>query len=166
MDDAAERLVSQGASRKDIRLKWKIDMRYVGQSHELSIDIPEKGTNIVERSKSEFERSHRELFGYMMSGREIEWVTARVVAEARSGKFRPIKHRVSATSDPISQRRILLAEGTWVMADVYRRWDLAVKQTITGPAMIEQLDTTTYVSPEWTATQEDDGVLWLRRDKE
>ena len=164
-NEAADRLVNQGASRKDIRLKWKIDMRYVGQSHELGIDIPEKGTNIIERSKREFERAHRDLFGYMMSNREIEWVTARVVAESGSGEFRPIKHSVNLTSEPISQRRVLLADGTWVMADVYRRWDLASKQTIVGPSIIEQLDTTTYVSPVWNATQEIDGVLWLRRDE-
>ena len=164
-DEASERLVTQGALRKDIRLKWKIDMRYVGQSYELSIDIPERETNIVERSKSEFERIHRDSFGYVMSGREIEWVTARVIAESKSGKFRPIRHRVKATANPVDQRRILLVDGTRVLADVYRRWDLAAKQTITGPAIIEQLDTTTYVSPDWIATQENDGVLWLRRDK-
>ncbi|NHI88818.1 MAG: hydantoinase/oxoprolinase family protein [Candidatus Thorarchaeota archaeon] len=164
-NEAAERLIRQGASRKEIRLKWKIDMRYVGQSHELNIDIPEEGTNIVERSKSEFERAHHESFGYIMSNREIEWVTARVVAKSESGEFRPIKHRVNVTSEPIGQRRVLLADGTWMMADVYRRWDLAAKQEIVGPAIIEQLDTTTYVTPDWNATQENDGVLWLRRDE-
>ena len=164
-DEAEERLVNQGALRKDIQLKWKIDMRYVGQSHELSIDVSGRETNIVERSKEEFERVHRDSFGYLMSGREIEWVTARVIAESRSGKFRPVEHRVSATSDPVGQRKTLLADGTWVIADVYRRWDLAAKQTITGPAILEQLDTTTYVSPAWSATQENDGVLWLRRDE-
>ncbi len=165
IDDAISRLINQGAHKNDIRLTWKIDMRYVGQSHELIVDIIDKEKEIVEKSVHEFERIHQESFGYMMRLRDVEWVTARVVAESKSGEFKPFVHSVSTYSEPVSERLVFLDNGSRVSAPVYRRWKLATGQTVNGPAIIEQLDTTTYIGPQWEAVQEKDGVLWMRRMK-
>ncbi len=165
-DEAESRLVSQGASKENIRFRWNLDMRYRGQSHELSIDIPKNHQEkIVEMSISSFEHVHDESFGYKMIDRDIEWVTARIVAESTSGKFRPLKHSVNRMAQPISRRQVLIEDGSKVSADVYRRWELAAGQVVNGPSIVEQLDTTTYVGPSWSATQEKDGVLWMRREK-
>jgi N-methylhydantoinase A/oxoprolinase/acetone carboxylase beta subunit len=59
---------------------------------------------------------------------------------------------------------VLLNDDTYQKSKVYRRWDLAVDQVITGPSIIEQLDTTTYVGPDWTAEQRADGALLMRRN--
>lgn len=163
-EESERRLVSQGANRSNIRFKWKIDMRYVGQSHELSVNLPAAQKKIFEKSVKEFERIHHESFGYMMRGRDVEWVTARVVAESSSGEFRPLIHSVKIAAKPISERSVLIGDGSRVPAEVYRRWELDTGQTLKGPAIVEQLDTTTYVGPGWSATQEKDGVLWMRRD--
>jgi len=163
VDEAGRRLANQGVSIDDIRFKWKIDMRYVGQSHEISVDIPDEKKKVVEKSIEVFEKLHHEAFGYMMSGRAIEWVTARIVAESGAGEFNPLTHSVELHSEPKAKRPVLIDDGSQVSAEVYRRWDLAVGQLVVGPAIIEQLDTTTYVGPGWTANKERDGVLWLRR---
>jgi N-methylhydantoinase A len=165
-EEAESRLVSQGASQEDIRFKWNLDMRYVGQSHEISVEISEEQQKkIVEKSISGFEHVHNESFGYKMSGRDVEWVTARIIAESSSGQFRPLIHSVNEIAQPISERSVLLGDGSKISADVYRRWELAAGQVVMGPSIIEQLDTTTYVGPDWSATQEKDGVLWMRREK-
>ncbi len=162
-DDARKQLVNQGATGGNILLKWQIDMRYAGQSHEISVDIPDVQRKVVESSKDQFEHLHNEAFGYTMSGREIEWVTARVVATASSGEFNPLTHTVQDLSEPHSERSVLIADSSLVSTKVYRRWELAKGQIVTGPAIIEQLDTTTYVGQNWKANQEGDGVLWMRR---
>ena len=162
MNESERRLISQGAVKDDIRFRWKVDMRYAGQSHELSVDV-ENDTKIVENSVREFERIHDKAFGYKMTGRDVEWVTARIVAEADSGRFTSFVHSKDSPADPYCTRRLMLADAAKVSTDVYRRWELAVGQTIDGPAIIEQLDTTTYVGPSWSARQEKDGVLWMRR---
>jgi N-methylhydantoinase A len=164
-DDAVGRLVSQGADKGNIQLKWKIDMRYVGQSHELSVDIPDYEKKIIEKSVSEFESIHQESFGYISSSRAVECITARVVATSTSGEFRALVHSMDTPAKPVSERPVLLGDGASVAADVYRRWDLAAGQTVKGPAIIEQLDTTTYVGPGWDVIQEKDGVLWMRRER-
>ncbi|MFW9788862.1 MAG: hydantoinase/oxoprolinase family protein [Candidatus Thorarchaeota archaeon] len=163
-EEASEQLVQQGVNKKTIRTKWKIDMRYVGQSHELTINLPDRKKKIVEKSVQDFELNHQEAFGYAMSGRQVEWVTARVVAESGSSQFTPLVHSVETLAEPISERQVLLGDGTRTTADVYYRWDLARGQTVYGPAVIEQMDTTIYVSPGWKSIQEMDGVLWIRRE--
>jgi N-methylhydantoinase A len=165
VDDAEKRLLSQGAMRNNIRFNWMLDMRYVGQSHELSIDIIEKHEKVLQKSVEGFEHTHQDSFGYSLRGREVEWVTARVVAKSSSGAFRPLIHSVDTKGEPISKRRILIGDGSRVNADIYRRWELAPGQIVKGPTIIEQMDTTTYVGPSWSATQENDGTLWIRRER-
>ena len=58
---------------------------------------------------------------------------------------------------------ILLINGKKATASIYRRESLGVGQEIVGPCIIEQLDTTTYVAPDWIAEQRADGTLWMRR---
>ena len=100
-----------------------------------------------------------------MSGRAIELVTARIVAKSSSGEFSPFIHSGEVLSEPISERPVLYDDGSLVPAKVYRRWELCEGQVVVGPAVIEQLDTTTYVGSGWKANQERDGVLWMRREK-
>ncbi|MFW9807477.1 MAG: hydantoinase/oxoprolinase family protein, partial [Candidatus Thorarchaeota archaeon] len=164
VEEAKRKLASQGAKEDGIRFKWIIDMRYAGQSHEISVDISEKANDLVGESIHQFEHLHFEAFGYKMTGRAIEWVTARIVAESSSGKYRALDSIVEIEAQPISERKILKHDGSELLADVYRRWELAKGQTVVGPAIIEQLDTTTYVCSSWKATQEKDGVLWMRRN--
>ncbi|MFX1483480.1 MAG: hydantoinase/oxoprolinase family protein [Promethearchaeota archaeon] len=160
--EAEDRLADQGATSKCSH-KWQVDMRYSGQSHELTIEIPSDHADITKESIRRFEKLHKESFGYSMTGREVEWVTARVVALASSGKFKPIQHSVEHSSEPIGHRHVILNDGTTKDADVYRRWDIGVGQIVNGLSIIEQLDTTTYVGPGWEAEQRIDGSLQMRR---
>jgi N-methylhydantoinase A len=160
--EAESGLVDQGVT-SGFKHVWKIDMRYTGQSHELAIEIQRDSRNIVKESIERFEESHEDSFGYRMQDREIEWVTARAVAIASSGEFKPFQHNVGSIAPAISSRRILVDTNTTEDADVFRRWELAVGQTIKGPSIIEQLDTTTFVGSGWSAEQRADGTLWMRR---
>jgi len=163
--EAESRLIDQGATVNEIQLHWKVDMRYRGQSHELSINLMQDTNNITSASINVFENLHKESFGYELDGRNVEWVTARVVAQSSSKEYQPFKHTISTNSLPIGERMVLLTDGGTAVAEVYRRESLGIGQQIIGPAVIEQIDTTTYIAPEWTAEQRADGTLWLRRVK-
>lgn len=161
--EAESRLIDQGATVDEIQFDWKVDMRYRGQSHELSINLKQDTSNITSASIDAFEYLHKESFGYELEGRNVEWVTARVVAQSSSKEYQPYKHSISTNSLPIGERIVLLTDGGTTVAEIYRRENLGIGQQIIGPAIIEQLDTTTYIAPEWTAEQRADGTLWLRR---
>jgi len=161
--EAANRLKDQGVSEEDVQLTWNVDMRYSGQSHELSICLRREAKGFTSSSIELFESLHEESFGYKLDGRNVEWVTARVVAQSRSKEYKPYKHAAIDESPPIGNRTVLLSDGKTATANVYRRERLGIGQKIRGPSIIEQIDTTTYIAPDWTAEQTADGSLWIRR---
>ena len=162
--EAKSRLEEQGVSTADTKLTWKIDMRYGGQSHELSIPLNQEVGDVTSQSVGHFESLHEESFGYKLDGRKVEWVTVRVVAQSSAKEYKPYKHPENEESLPIGKRVVLLSDESTTEANVYRRKSLGNGQTITGPSIIEQVDTTTYIASEWTAEQQADGTLWVRRD--
>ena len=161
--EAKSRLIEQGASSDEIQFAWKVDMRYSGQSHELSITLMQDTSDFTSKSIETFEHLHKESFGYELEGRKVEWITARVVAQSSSKEYESYKHSITSDSIPIGKRTVLLSDGETASANVYRRESLGVGQLIVGPSIIEQIDTTTYIAPGWTAEQRADGTLWLRR---
>ncbi|MFW9960102.1 MAG: hydantoinase/oxoprolinase family protein, partial [Candidatus Thorarchaeota archaeon] len=162
-EEAREQLIEQGAQRNDIEVTRSVDMRYLGQSHELAVQLQSDISNLMTDSITGFESLHEKSFGYKMSGRHIEWVTARVSATTHSRKYEPYRHRVTSKTIPERTRSIVLNNGERVSARVHERNDLGIGQKILGPALVEQLDTTIYIGPGWTSEQKSDGVLWIRR---
>lgn len=65
---------------KEVFLERSIDLRYRGQSHEITIPYSER---------KGFSAHHRKLYGYDHQGREVEQVTARVKAIAKLDKIKP-----------------------------------------------------------------------------
>jgi N-methylhydantoinase A len=163
--EAKERLNEQGVSEDKVLISWKIDMRYGGQSHELSILLNQDTSNLTPISIENFESLHQESFGYKLSGRKVEWVTARVVAQSDSKEYKPYQHLVHKESAPVGERPVILVDGTSATTKVYRREHLGIGQKITGPSIIEQIDTTTYIELGWVAEQKTDGTLWIRKVK-
>lgn len=162
---ATNDLLDQGASSEKISVEWSIDMRYSGQSHELNVEISPSMPNLLNFSKKQFEEEHRKAFGYSMRERDLEWVTVRVAAIAEHAKPSIAKAESTQNGEPVGAREILVGTDELQLADVYRRETLASGQRLAGPSLIEQLDTTVYVGPDWTAEQQGDGTLWIRRPK-
>lgn len=162
--EAKNRLTSQGVSANELQVTWKVDMRYSGQSHELSITLNSVTQDLTASSIKRFESLHEESFGYSLGGRNVEWVTARVVAQSSGNEYKPYKHQVNEKSPHTSERTVVLSDGRAVKAKVYRRESLGIGQKIIGPSIIEQIDTTTYIAPDWIGEQRADGTLWMRRD--
>ncbi len=162
-DEASNQLIEQGAQRNDIEVTRNVDMRYLGQSHELIVQLRPDTSNLMTDSITGFESLHEKSFGYKMSGHHIEWVTARVSATTHSRKYEPYQHQVTSKTTPERTRSIVLNNGERVSARVHGRNDLNIGQRIPGPAIVEQLDTTIYIGPGWTSEQKSDGALWIRR---
>ncbi|MHA1215989.1 MAG: hydantoinase/oxoprolinase family protein [Candidatus Thorarchaeota archaeon] len=162
-DRAVNGLVQQGAERETVKVEWRIDMRYHGQSHEITIHVPFRTEGLLSISRERFEQRHAAMYGYRMDDRAVEWVTARVVATSTWSSLPDRVHPAKEPCEPISVRELVLPDTVEVDADVYRRPEVGVGQRIEGPAIVEQVDTTTYVGPGWTAEQQADGTLMMRR---
>jgi N-methylhydantoinase A len=61
-------------------------------------------------------------------------------------------------------RRVLVAPGRWAEALILRRGELCPESTISGPAIVEEPDSTTYVPPGFRATVDPSYCLILERE--
>jgi N-methylhydantoinase A len=139
-----------------------LELRYLGQSSELSVPL-DNAVNTLARVVAAFHAEHQRRFGYAMPKRGIEIVTARLTA--RVGRPMPPPERPAeiARQAP-SSRRVWFAAKGFVETPIYQRDALSSASRIAGPAVIEQMDTTTIVPPGWNATVDRMANLLLSRE--
>ena len=137
--------------QRDLRLSF--DMRYVGQNYELNVAldaVPESFD--CEELKKRFFSAHEMNYGYFNPDDPVEIVNFRLTARGRLP--RPAQKEVAAThtpAEPVGQRVVYFDAENPVEAALFNRSELKPGQTITGPAVIDQLDSTTLVYPGDTA---------------
>ena len=133
---------AEGFSADRIRLERWIDMRYRGQSYELSFPFSR-------HFAAAFHRRHERRYGYADPTRESEVVTLRVRVRGLSEKPRMPKHRLG----PPDPKRALIKEkqvrfeGRICRTPVYERSLLCAGNRISGPALIFEYSATTSVPP-------------------
>lgn len=147
-----------------------VDARYVGQNFELAVavangeklsadDLPD-----VVQMHARFCAAHDTAYGYASADDPVEIVNVRLSARARlhhEGE-KPVIDNDPAPPQPRGQRPVFFDADAAVNSAVYSRADLKPGQTIGGPAIIEQLDTTTPVYPGDRAEVTEDGHLIIR----
>jgi N-methylhydantoinase A len=156
-----DELVAQGVDAKTIRFARTYDARYRGQSFELS--IPHAGGS--DALSQQFHDAHHARYGYHVAGEPIELVNARSTA---SGRLPTVvtrsspRQRASSKGDARPEHRQVWIDGSFADVPVFQR-DALPRDSIEGPAIIEQYDTTTYVAPNWVCEAATEGYLTLRR---
>jgi N-methylhydantoinase A len=110
-----------------------------------------------------FHAEHHRRFGYEMRARAVEIVTARLTARVRRPALDPEQTPDIVQRMPAS-RRVWFAATGFVETPVYQRAALTFGSRLTGPAVIEQMDTTTIVPPGWTLTVDRMANLLLSRE--
>lgn len=127
------------------------DMRYVGQSFDLSVNVPQKGGAAA--LKESFERVYEGAYQHRNAGGEAEIVNIRVQFVGVLWKARTFQLSRSTPTEPRqSLRRRVYIDGRWHLARVIDRRALGVGDTFRGPAIVEQYDTTVLVPSEFRVT--------------
>ncbi len=147
-----------------------LDARYVGQNFELALpiasgaalaasDLPD-----LRQMHTGFSAAHETAYGYASADDPIEVVNVRLSARAQLHRDsrEPAAAGRASNPKPRSRRRVYFGVDVAVETEIYARADLLPGQTISGPAMIEQLDTTTPVYPGDQADVTPDGHLIIR----
>lgn len=140
--EAKKELDEQGIAFKNATLVPSLDMRYVGQSYEINVDL----TTTVTDAHKRFHTRHRRLYGYAMASENTEIVTIRLRVIAPRAKPEPPKARADAAGKPLEYRDVLFETGK-ASTPVYRRADLPAYFELEGAAIIEARDSTTVVPP-------------------
>jgi N-methylhydantoinase A len=154
----AEWFEEEGIAAQDRRIALTIDMRYVGQNYELSVPLPDGpiAPPILDRLAAGFAARHQRLYGFIAEGEPMQLVTFRAEATGivRKAEFRP---NPDAGPDPraaeLGRREVWLKEaGGFVSCPLYDRDRLGAGNRIEGPAIVEQMDATTFLPPGAAAT--------------
>lgn len=162
-------LNTMGFFKGKVTIQRYLDMRYVGQSYELLIpvDRPTRDNTLREAAKRFHER-HGEVYGYSAGDADVEVVNARVVAVGVVDKPKLRVVDKGSASPPeesiIEERQVFFEEaGGFVECPVFRREKLKAGNAISGPAIIEQYDSTTVVYPQWATEIDSHGNIILKR---
>ncbi|MFT3761412.1 MAG: hydantoinase/oxoprolinase family protein [Pseudoxanthomonas sp.] len=137
-----------------------VDVRYLGQNYEITVPVPEGPVTAasLEKIAAQFAAEHERLYGFSAKEDPIQLVTCRIGAtgKVRKAVFEPAADAgTDASAARIGQRQAWMPErGDFVDCPVYDRALLKASNLIEGPAIIEQMDTTTIVLPGMTARVE------------
>jgi N-methylhydantoinase A len=162
--EASAALTEAGCSEASMKLIFGADLRYFGQQSELTVafDVDPRMHRDGGRIVSRFEQSYRKLYGVNPSHVPIELVTWRVTARGPIIPFNRATTLPTTPGRPRTSRSVhAWSEGTKV--PVYDRKSLAAGQTIAGPAIIEERETTTAIPPGWSAAVDPIGCIIARK---
>jgi N-methylhydantoinase A len=139
-------LAAQGHT--DVVIARSVEMRYLGQNHELEIpaDVEAFTEEEVARLLAAFHELHEARFGFRLSD-HIEIVNFLVTGIAKTGQLGfPEIGSAKAAAPPVSRRPVWFASG-WVETPVYARVDLLHGHAVSGPALIEESASVTVLDP-------------------
>ena len=162
---ARAELVDEGLPADSMVARRFLDVRYVGQSFELTVDCPSlTGRGDLTRSiASEFYAAHLQRFGYADRALPVEVVNLRLKLELAVDK--PLLEPAAdcggdSSHAAVGNVEVVFSQGA-VHTTLYDRDRLQTGNRITGPALLLQLDTTIVVPPEWAGEVDPYGNLLL-----
>ncbi len=163
--DAGDALLGDGVGAADHRYERSLDIRYLGQ--EYSLTIPTSAAERLAEAIARFHVRHEQTFGHASSSLTTEIVAVRLLARGSRALSRPALTLPGIPGEPRGSREVLFhGEQGRVGTAVFDRGDLAIGQVVSGPAIIEQLDTTTIVPPQYFAKVHGSGSLIVGYEKE
>jgi N-methylhydantoinase A len=140
-------VIAEGLPKENVQVHTALDMRYVGQSFELTVPFDDTSTGDF---KGRFHAAHRERFGYAMPGEPVEIVNLRLkmLGAVQRPNF-PQEPPAGPDPSPAATGSRPVWFGGMVNAAVYQRDLLQPGNVVTGPAIVVQMDATTAVPPGW-----------------
>lgn len=164
MEEEGKQIITQaGISPNDIEIIRTCEMRYVGQTHEITVSIPGGELNEVssQQIKENFIKAYEELYTEASDSVPMETLNWRVVVKGSTPELF-IKHNNASIGDgsigeplPKNERMVYDHEqGDYKATPVYGRERLEPHMTIQGPAIIEEREST-MVMPKGYSLQVD-----------
>ena len=166
---ASDELIGESLNNANMEFKRFLDIRYIGQSFEITIDCPrlDRPAELMKAISSRFQRAHLQRFGYADKSEPIEIVNLRVRVMIKVEKPSNVPSPYYGT-DPaaaiIGEDSVHYREGP-LSTKLYDRDVLLNGNKICGPALIIQTDTTTVIPPKWSGTVDFYGNMLLEFDQ-
>ena len=133
------------------RIARAFDLRYVGQNFELTVTPPAGASPLDAKAlHAEFLREHERVYGYAASDEPVQIVALRLTAFGDREIPAMPALPAAAAADPkearIGERAVYDEEARdFLTTPVYRRERLRAGHRLAGPAIVEQMDSTTVI---------------------
>lgn len=150
--ELADWLKREGAKRENTIVERSADMHFVGQDYELSVAVPpgELDSASMDLLVERFHAKHEEVHGYAPPDQAVAIMALRLVAKSKVSRPN-LRRATRAGPSPhaalIGTREVYFEGTTSVQCPLYQRGGLAAGNELRGPAIIEQMDSTTVIFP-------------------
>lgn len=158
------KLDAEGISPEHMSFVYAMDVRYIGQTHELTITLPcsSYDSRTHEMLPSLLHDNHLREFSYAPDlSAPIEIVNLRLTCLGLID-HPPLPEIAMGPLNQPKEYRSVYMQDDWFNTPVYDRALLRQGNFIKGPAVIEQLDSTTVILPNWFATVDRFGNVILK----
>ncbi|MCG5217611.1 hydantoinase/oxoprolinase family protein [Streptosporangium sp. KLBMP 9127] len=156
-------LASAGADVSAVRFRYGLDARYAGQGNEITVWVGEGASWPLspEETVEQFHQAYERVYGLRIPDLEVEVVTWRVAAWSDPPPFEvPTLAPGSGTAVPYGTRKARFRRGERPAdVPVYRRGELGAGMRFSGPALVEERETTSVVPDGWTCEVAPDGSI-------
>ncbi len=153
MEDEGRKVLTPTVAEADIRFDRFADMRYRKQGYEIRVRAPHGELNdaALDQLKTNFEETYKTLYGHIVPDTPIDVVSWRVVASGPEPELSLAARQTDGSGDAADalkgEREIYLpGEKAFVPVPVYDRYLLEPGQTLTGPAIIEEHESTVVIN--------------------
>ena len=151
----------------DEQVSASLDLRYCGQSYELTVPLEQPITQAaVESAAQAFHAAHAQRYGYAMPAEPLEAVTLRVrvsVPGPQLTQAARLSGGADATAARLADRNVWFDAGGPQAVACYQRRQLEPGNRIDGPCLVLQYDSTLLLEPGWTAQVDPFGNLLCER---
>jgi N-methylhydantoinase A len=152
-------------TQEDVTVERQADVRYFGQSRYMTIDAPDGTWDDAATAAvvATFNAAHEREYGYTMptAVSEVELVNLRVLVFARGDRLQAPASAAVESSETTTRRAFFATTG-FIDVPVRHRSSLARDERVEGPAIIEQVDSTTIVPPDAVARVGTTGEVLIR----
>jgi len=161
-DAAAAWLRREDVPPQGWTLRWMAAFRYEHQGFELTVEWPGRSATpeTLAGAIGAFHREHERLYTFAQPDAPVELVQLRVQAIGSLAKpsLSRIATRGSLAQAQVDEQRVWTGGG-WTASPVYERSELPLGAVLSGPAIVRQLDATTYILPGQRCSVDDYGNI-------
>lgn len=159
----AVEVVCESVVSGEVAIFRSADARYVGQGYELSVPVAPGALDgaALERVRRAFDEIYAARYGYSSPGEAVEVVTWKLCATGGVRRVALAKARTGSAGGARKPPRpaYFPEAGGYVDCPVFDRYRLAPGDELTGPAIVEERDSTTVLPPGTTAVVDEHAGL-------
>ena len=143
---------ADGFRDSDVSFQRFIDLRYLGQSYEISVPF-RPGRGGYKAVYEAFHREHEKLYSYRHRDRAVEIVTIRLktVGVTEKVEFKKNREQRCPSKNAAIKMQVLHTKDRPLQCVVYERSRLRAGTTLAGPALVIDPESTTFLPPGYAA---------------